>query len=503
MLTGVRPDQHGILSNASGPPDPALSYWSAKKIKVQTLYQCAGQARLTSAAVNWPVTVDAALTWNLPEVYASRSGDSSDMKTVARYATPGLIDEIGGAYPSFHQQWLDDRSRTLAAIFLLTRKHPDLMLLHLAELDSESHAQGPFGTNAKAVLERSDELIGDILKALPKDYDLALVSDHGFEAVDSIANLKVMAAADGVTGALQVAGGLVTTGDAKVADWLRAQSGKEVVGREVPHGELMTYAPQLSDAVAAFEPAPHVMFGAADSGAAHAVPKSKGDHGFWPLRPDYHSIFLLSGPGIKPGKSGDAGNGFTGRPGWRNRSVLPVTNERAKSGGVLDHVTHRRNHIHPDIDHMVVATQDDAPDRRDIAIVAAPGGGDMPVADDHGIGGIEIDPAERRRPYREPGMAGVRPDQPRHARRRMGEQIARHIARRQSDAAHRGDADMGKVLTDASTDLEHLIHRCGGIRDGGVVAKIGMDAVHQLHRARKQRPRRRENFAAHRRRCRS
>ena len=40
MLTGVRPDQHGILGNASGPPDPASSYWSASKIKVPTLNQC-------------------------------------------------------------------------------------------------------------------------------------------------------------------------------------------------------------------------------------------------------------------------------------------------------------------------------------------------------------------------------------------------------------------------------------------------------------------------------
>jgi len=33
---------------------------------------------------------------------------------------------------------------------------------------------------------------------LPKDYDVALVSDHGFELVDHIANLKVTAAADGM-----------------------------------------------------------------------------------------------------------------------------------------------------------------------------------------------------------------------------------------------------------------------------------------------------------------
>jgi len=300
MLTGVRPDQHGILGNAAGPPDPALSYWSATKITVPTLTQCLAGAGRTVGAVNWPVTVDAKIDWNLPEVYARRNGDSSDMDTVDKFGTPGLVAEIGRTYPSFPQQWLDDRSRALATIYLLTRKHPDLMLLHFAELDSEQHEEGPFTQHAKAVVERSDELIGDILKVLPKDYSLALVSDHGFEQIDHIANLKVMAAADGVTGAMAVAGGLVTSSDPQVLAWLRGQSGKGEVGREVPPEELKRYAPQLSGT--GFEPAPHVQFG---NGKEPRQPsQTKGNHGFWPTRPDYHSIFLLSGPGIKSARLG-------------------------------------------------------------------------------------------------------------------------------------------------------------------------------------------------------
>jgi len=301
MLTGARPDQHGILANASGPPDPALNYWSANKIKVPTLTQGLTAAGRTVAAVNWPVTVDARINWNLPEVYARRNGDSSDMDTVDRFGTQGLVAEIGRATPSFPQQWLDDRSRALATIYLLKQKHPDLLLLHLAELDSAAHEEGPFVPHVNAVVERSDELIGDILKAMPKDADLALVSDHGFERVDRIANLKVLAAADGVTGAMTIEGGLVTTSDPGAVAWLRHQAGKDV-GREVPPEELARYAPQLSGT--AFEPAPHVMFGAATTGDAHTAPKTKGNHGFWPTRADYHSIFLLSGPGIKPGKLG-------------------------------------------------------------------------------------------------------------------------------------------------------------------------------------------------------
>jgi predicted AlkP superfamily pyrophosphatase or phosphodiesterase len=302
MMTGARPDQHGILANASGPLDLSLNYWSAAKIKVPTLWQCAVAAGRTVGAVNWPVTATANITWNLPEIYAVRNGDSSDLETVERYGTPGLVAEITRAHPSFGYRWLDDRTRTVATVYLLKAKKPDLMLLHLAESDSEQHEEGPYTPHAKAVLERSDELIGDILKALPKGYDMALVSDHGFEAIDHAANLKVLAAADGVTGAMAITGGLVTTKDAKIADWLHAQFGKGDVGREVPHDELLRYAPNLGDTVAAFEPAPHVVFTA--SGAAHGKSGNAGTHGFWPTRPDYHSVFLFSGPGVKPGKLG-------------------------------------------------------------------------------------------------------------------------------------------------------------------------------------------------------
>jgi predicted AlkP superfamily pyrophosphatase or phosphodiesterase len=79
IITGARPDQSGILSNARGTLDPALSYWSANKLKAETLWQCAGAASRTTAAVTWPVTMEAKITWNLPEVFIRRNGGSMDL----------------------------------------------------------------------------------------------------------------------------------------------------------------------------------------------------------------------------------------------------------------------------------------------------------------------------------------------------------------------------------------------------------------------------------------
>jgi hypothetical protein len=111
-----------------------------------------------------------------------------------------------------------------------------------------------------------------------------------------------MAAADGVTGEMTIAGGLVRTNDPKVADWLRLQAGKGEIGRQVPPDELLSHGG--FEALVAFEPAPHVMFGTAATGPAITASSNKGNHGFWPTRADYRSVFLLSGPGVTPEKLG-------------------------------------------------------------------------------------------------------------------------------------------------------------------------------------------------------
>ena len=304
LITGARPDQHGILNNAARGVPFTESYWSAKTLKATTLWQCARQAGLTTAAVTWPVTVDAAITWNLPEAAMRRNGGSMDLDSVEATATPGLVRDITAMYPSFAQQWVDDRTRTQAVLYLLRAKKPDLILAHLVDLDSEGHDQGPFGKNANAILERSDELVGKMMAALPAGYELALVSDHGFERLDHIPNLKVKMAEAGAKGQIRPLGGIVVADDEAGAAWLRALSAKggEGVGREIPKAELQRYAPTLAGAVAAFEPEDHVMFGGASTGPYLTGPREKGEHGFWPLRHDYRSVYALYGAGVRPEK---------------------------------------------------------------------------------------------------------------------------------------------------------------------------------------------------------
>src|SRR5579883_2993360 len=94
LITGVWPAKHGIYANTLfAPLDKAKMawYWFAEDLKVPTLYNAAMAAGRTTAAIQWPVTVGAKVTWNIPEVW--RAADENDIKWVRATATPGLLDE--------------------------------------------------------------------------------------------------------------------------------------------------------------------------------------------------------------------------------------------------------------------------------------------------------------------------------------------------------------------------------------------------------------------------
>ena len=155
-----------------------------------------------------------------------------------------------------------------------------------------------------------DELIGDIVKALPKEYDFCAgvgprLRDGSiiFPISDNRLPLQVRQQV------LNRWVGLSLQKDATSAAWLpgsRPVSSAAMSAARFLHGELVHYAPGLADAMAAFEPAPHVQFGRSERDVPREPPPEKGDHGFWPfLRDDYRSVFFrLSGPGIRPGALG-------------------------------------------------------------------------------------------------------------------------------------------------------------------------------------------------------
>jgi predicted AlkP superfamily pyrophosphatase or phosphodiesterase len=304
LISGVAPAQHGILGNRRPASEGGDYYWDVNLLKTKTLWHATRDAGLKSAAITWPVTVNAAIDFNLPEYFQRRNGGGMDLRSIESKATPGLVEKISRVFPSFAQDWMDDRTRTQATVYLLKHETPNLILLHLVDHDAEAHHNGPFSREANAMIEYSDELIGQMLAAVPKNMVVALVSDHGFERADKVVDVNQILKQEGIAGSVEMRFGYLTTNDESVIVWLRkaATTNQHGIGREIPKEELQRFAPALANVAAAFESAEHVLFGAAKSGGIISEPTERGVHGLWPGRRDYSSSLILWGAGIKPAR---------------------------------------------------------------------------------------------------------------------------------------------------------------------------------------------------------
>src|SRR5262249_14149108 len=212
-----------------------------------------------------------------------------------------FAERITKMFPSFHQEFVDDRTRILAVRYLLKTERPDLMLVHLVDLDNEAHENGPFTREALSILEYQDELIGTALADLPSNYVVVVVSDHGFEKVDREVNLNVAAAGRGVKGIRSLGGFVVADSDEAYGFLKSLQNDSNYgVGREIPKDEVRRFAPGLMGAVAVFEPSAGGWFDTTRTGEIFHKPEQSGEHGHWPTR--YRAAFIAQGPDIRPGK---------------------------------------------------------------------------------------------------------------------------------------------------------------------------------------------------------
>lgn len=198
LMTGVWPAKHGILGNATF--DPLQKnyqgwYWYAEDIRVPTLWDAAAAAGRKTASIQWPVTVGANITWDIPEVW--RAGTPEDAKLLRALSTPGLLKEaaaeIGEYRGGIDTSGDGDEVRGKYAVWILERKKPGLLVLHLTALDHTEHETGVFSAESLAILERLDAVIGKVWdaaeKIAPKHAYFAVVSDHGFANYEQQLNL--------------------------------------------------------------------------------------------------------------------------------------------------------------------------------------------------------------------------------------------------------------------------------------------------------------------------
>jgi predicted AlkP superfamily pyrophosphatase or phosphodiesterase len=213
-------------------------------------------------------------------------------------------------------------------VWILEKKRPDLLTLHLTAFDHIQHETGPFSSEAVAVLERLDAVIGKVWeqaeRIAPGHAYVAVVSDHGFAKYDH--QLDLFPAF--------IAAKLITLDDkGKISDWKAMPwetGGSAAIVLKDPQDQPTTTAVRELLKGLAADPAngidrvleadelhklggypPGAFFvglkpgwrtGSALTGPIVSNIKPGGTHGELPDLPDLHAAFFLVGPGVPAGK---------------------------------------------------------------------------------------------------------------------------------------------------------------------------------------------------------
>ncbi|HEX8138665.1 MAG TPA: ectonucleotide pyrophosphatase/phosphodiesterase [Pyrinomonadaceae bacterium] len=210
IATGALPARHGIVGNELfiplGAPQCGEWHWFARDIRAQTLWDAAHGRGLKTGIVSWPVAGGAG-DYNVPEIKQLNGSLRDTLALMMAHARPpGIIQEVAARDPRLYAQSNADEHddlRTRFAEYLLTEKRPDLMLVHLFDLDHFQHDYGPFIAEAFRMLEKLDGYVARLLQAAASVGTLAetavfIVSDHGFKPINRLIHPGVVLAGAGL-----------------------------------------------------------------------------------------------------------------------------------------------------------------------------------------------------------------------------------------------------------------------------------------------------------------
>lgn len=198
MITGQKPIKHGIYYNTPVETDSITGkwYWNYKGIEVPTLFDKAKEKQLVTASVFWPVTLNGAADYVVPEYWflPKKKGEEKDvLNALNEHSTPkGLFTEVqqhatGILSPAdFNGDYysIDDNNAAIAS-YLIRKYKPSLLSLHLVTVDHFEHEQGRDGDKVRAALSVVDAALLKIIEAtkkagIYKNTTFIITGDHGF-----------------------------------------------------------------------------------------------------------------------------------------------------------------------------------------------------------------------------------------------------------------------------------------------------------------------------------
>lgn len=330
MLTGALPARSGIYYNTPFEPEGSTGKWNwfTKDIKVPTLWSSIKAAGMTSAAIEWPVSVSNDITWNIPEIWDTQKPEDRISET-RKYATKGLIEEIetnatgklNGENMNEECLSLDENSGRMAAYILKTYK-PALLAVHFACVDGAQHEQGRDGAKVKLALATADRAIGNLIETIEKaklqDSTIIIVTgDHGFMNMQQVLRPNVWLKQAQLVGEgknwkvkFQPAGGSAFLYLQDPKDEQTLDKVKELLSKlPADIKKLFTIYDRKkldvlgadSSAMLALAAAPGIVFSGSAEGQVLSPAPAGGHHGYDPDMPEMYTGFIGFGPGLNKG----------------------------------------------------------------------------------------------------------------------------------------------------------------------------------------------------------
>ncbi|MBQ8591588.1 MAG: alkaline phosphatase family protein [Lachnospiraceae bacterium] len=187
IVTGKKPMHHGIVNNTQLQPNRPTPdwFWQRKYVKGTTLYDEAIKAGWKTAALLWPVTAKSRIRYCIPEVLANRPWQTQ-VSVMLTNSSPGYLMDMykrfGHMVDGVRQPALDNFTHA-SALYTIRKHNPDLMLIHLTDVDTNRHIYGVEHEKVVQALIRHDKRLGEIMQALEETGDMSkttvvLLGDH-------------------------------------------------------------------------------------------------------------------------------------------------------------------------------------------------------------------------------------------------------------------------------------------------------------------------------------
>jgi predicted AlkP superfamily pyrophosphatase or phosphodiesterase len=332
MVTGVEPARHGLIYNGmpiktEGKP-LRVEPWIEKNelVQARTVYDAAHDAGLTTGEVDWVAIYHApSVNWSFAERPSVEGAVEREMMSAGAITEEQLRGWGKAPITEKDDIWMR------AAVHIIEKHKPNLLLMHLLTTDSSQHQYGARTLAANTALILADRQVQRILDAVDRagirdKTTILVVSDHGFESYQKVVRPN----------ALLREKGLIREKDGQVVDcdaWVMAEGGTAIgyVTRESERARAIAImkdaftgqkgikqiiwpneyakygypAPsggRMGDFVLVIEPG-YGFEGVTKGPVIDDVPPgaTRGNHGYLSGDPDMTPILVMWGAGVRPG----------------------------------------------------------------------------------------------------------------------------------------------------------------------------------------------------------